>query len=92
MAAVTLPAATLALIMMDTSEGKPPPPPSMTLLPAALGALGLYLFLANDHKIKAAERGDEKIPRGLDWRPALVAASLVSLYLLLLSLLAQNLA
>ena len=79
LAAFSLPTVILALLDIPTL-GDPP-----SLLPALfaglLGAVGLYVFIASDRKIKLLEAGTKAKKHGPDWKGISIAGSLFVLYL-----------
>ena len=85
---LTLPYAVLTLLKATPPGGGPPAPLSTAVLPALLGSISLYVFIASDRKLKALNQGTDR--RGADWKGIGIATGAFSLYLLLIILKARH--
>ena len=88
--ALTLPAAILIVLRDTPVGGGPPLPLAAGILPAMLAAVGLYIFIASDRKIREAQDQATKdnIQHGpsIDWKGVLIAAAALLFYLILIGL------
>ncbi len=87
----SLPGAIGILCGPDLSLGRQAPPsPATAILPGLLGVAGLYIFIASDKALKAAERSAPLRHPLVDWKGMAIAAALMGLYLLAIILKARH--